>query len=51
MNRFQVAGLQFCHIRAMEPDPDAYALDWFMTFKKLPLEKHNLPPATSRGIT
>jgi hypothetical protein len=19
-----------------KPDPDAYALDWFMTFKKLP---------------
>jgi hypothetical protein len=31
--------------RMEKPDPDAYALDWFMTFKKLPLEKLNLPPA------
>lgn len=31
--------------RMEKPDPDAYALDWFMTFKKLPKEKLNLPPA------
>ena len=31
--------------RVEKPDPDAYALDWFMTFKKLPKEKLDLPPA------
>ncbi len=28
--------------RMEKPDPDAYALDWFMTFKKLPKEKLKL---------
>ena len=31
--------------RVEKPDPDAYALDWFMTFKKLPKEKLGLPAA------
>ena len=31
--------------RMEKPPPDSYALDWFMTFKKLPKEKLNLPPA------
>lgn len=29
--------------RMEKPDPDAYALDWFMTFKHLPKEKLKLP--------
>jgi len=29
--------------RVEKPDAGAYALDWFMTFKKLPKEKLNLP--------
>jgi len=31
--------------RMEKPAPDAYALDWFMTFKKLPKEKLKLPAA------
>jgi peroxiredoxin (alkyl hydroperoxide reductase subunit C) len=31
--------------RVENPAPDAYALDWFMTFKKLPKEKLKLPTA------
>ena len=32
--------------RMEKPEPGAYALDWFMTFKKLPKEKlHQQPPA------
>jgi hypothetical protein len=31
--------------RVEKPAPDAYALDWYMTFKKLPKEKLNLPTA------
>ena len=31
--------------RMTKPAADTYALDWFMTFKKLPKEKLNLPPA------
>jgi peroxiredoxin (alkyl hydroperoxide reductase subunit C) len=31
--------------RVEKPAPDAYALDWFMTFKKLPKEKLKLPAA------
>ena len=31
--------------RVEKPAQDAYALDWFMTFKKLPKEKLNLPAA------
>lgn len=31
--------------RVEKPAADAYALDWFMTFKKLPKDKLNLPPA------
>ncbi len=31
--------------RVEKPAPDAYALDWFMTFKRLPKEKCNLPAA------
>ncbi len=32
--------------RMEKPDPDAYALDWFMTFKKLPRERLNLSSAS-----
>lgn len=31
--------------RMEKPGADSYALDWFMTFKKLPKEKLNLPSA------
>ncbi len=31
--------------RVEKPTADCYALDWFMTFKKLPKEKLNLPAA------
>jgi peroxiredoxin (alkyl hydroperoxide reductase subunit C) len=31
--------------RVEKPSADTYALDWFMTFKKLPKDKLNLPPA------
>lgn len=31
--------------RVEKPEADAYALDWFMTFKKLPKSKLNLPAA------
>jgi len=31
--------------RMEKPDPDAYALDWFMTFKRLPKDRLSLPPA------
>ena len=31
--------------RVEKPAPDVYALDWFMTFKKLPKEKLKLPTA------
>jgi peroxiredoxin (alkyl hydroperoxide reductase subunit C) len=34
--------------RVEKPEPDAYALDWFMTFKKLPKEKLNLPSAVTK---
>lgn len=33
--------------RMEKPDPDAYAMDWFITFKKLPKEKLNIPPAAN----
>ena len=31
--------------RVEKPDPEAHALDWFMTFKKLSKEKPNLRAA------
>ena len=34
--------------RVEKPEPDAYALDWFMRFKKLPKEKLNLPSAVTK---
>lgn len=33
--------------RMEKPDPDSYAMDWFITFKKLPKEKLNIPPAAN----
>ena len=31
--------------RIDKPAPETYAVDWFMSFRKLPIEKLKLPPA------